>query len=1022
MRINRLTVQGFGPYKTEQHVDFDAFADDGIFLMGGKTGAGKSSILDAICFALYDDVPRYDGTKSRLRSDHSGPDDASLVTLEFTASDNRYRVERAPEYDKRKARGVGTTKQKAEATLYELQGSEWVGIEAGPRMVGPRIAELVGLNKDQFLQVILLAQNRFQQFLLAKSDARQEVLRSLFGTSRFQDYELTVVEARKSLDAEIGSRHITLTQLLEHAAATARAMGIGGTLDSATALDTLNGELKNDPEAELLAIPESRIPEQVLPWLEALNNACSARVQAAASLQEHADARFTLIDADHDELVVQRAGQLRRNNAEQRLQQLSTASEAIDRDRTALAASARAELVASTISAVERARAAAHTIDIGYESARAGFANEVGDAMEHATDATTPEKIERFIEQTTLEQGSLDDAVLREQQRPALQTQLKLLELAEHESEAALNDALTRAAELPQIITAGEAQLAEFKLAASTLASATAERDRLAVSLAHAREAASLTVRLSDARTHELSAGQASTAASGELDRLRAARLSGQAAELAASLREGEACAVCGSLEHPHPARASDDAVDQDQIEAAEATLAERRRLSDDAREAASALANQLAAATAAAAHRSVEDLTTLTVDADAAVSAAITAQNQAVTLAGQLETSRAEHSNAEAAVAAHREVLSAATTSRVAAATHLESDEKRLAAQRAEFDTVAARSEALAARLHVARTLVRALNASLAAHSAVGEADAALSDALTAQSFASADEASSALLDAQTRAGIEQRVRAHDDALAAATATLNEPELVGLPREDVSLEHSEAVLAAARDARDHALSTHAAVKGQADALHELIARADQLLAASAELIERHHVVARLAATLKGDEPNTRRMRLESFVLAAELEQIVAAANARLKQMSGGRYALEHDDSIAHRSTQSGLGLAILDSHTGVQRPTHSLSGGETFLASLALALGLSEVVTARTGGITLDTLFIDEGFGSLDADTLEIAMSTLDSLRTGGRTIGLISHVEAMKEQIHASLQVTVSDQGWSVISQGAS
>jgi exonuclease SbcC len=210
-------------------------------------------------------------------------------------------------------------------------------------------------------------------------------------------------------------------------------------------------------------------------------------------------------------------------------------------------------------------------------------------------------------------------------------------------------------------------------------------------------------------------------------------------------------------------------------------------------------------------------------------------------------------------------------------------------------------------------------------------------------------------------------------------------------------------------------------VRGQADALDELVGRAGRLLAASAELIERYEVVARLAATLKGDAPNERRMRLESFVLAAELEEIVAAANARLRQMSGGRYTLEHDDGIAHRGAQSGLGLAILDGHTGQQRATHSLSGGETFLASLALALGLAEVVTGRAGGITLDTLFIDEGFGSLDADTLEIAMATLDSLRTGGRTIGLISHVEAMKEQIHASLQVSVGEHGWSTITQAA-
>jgi len=154
-------------------------------------------------------------------------------------------------------------------------------------------------------------------------------------------------------------------------------------------------------------------------------------------------------------------------------------------------------------------------------------------------------------------------------------------------------------------------------------------------------------------------------------------------------------------------------------------------------------------------------------------------------------------------------------------------------------------------------------------------------------------------------------------------------------------------------------------------------------------------------------------MRLESFVLAAKLESIVAAANARLVTMSSNQYRLEYDDGRQHRNVETGLGLRVFDTHTGRSRSTRSLSGGETFLASLALALGLAETVTAEAGGIQLNTLFIDEGFGSLDGDTLEVAMATLDNLRTGGRTIGLISHVEAMKEAIPAKLEVTKEQDG---------
>jgi exonuclease SbcC len=224
---------------------------------------------------------------------------------------------------------------------------------------------------------------------------------------------------------------------------------------------------------------------------------------------------------------------------------------------------------------------------------------------------------------------------------------------------------------------------------------------------------------------------------------------------------------------------------------------------------------------------------------------------------------------------------------------------------------------------------------------------------------------------------------------------------------------------AAALHDRDLSRDAATALATRQRRLREIAARAEEHRALTGKRREEFEQLRQLASVVRGDEPNTRRMRLETYVLAAQLEEIVAAANTRLRTMSAGRYALEHDDALQYRNAKSGLGLAIRDEHTGRSRPTHSLSGGETFLASLALALGLAEVVTNQAGGITLDTLFIDEGFGSLDSDTLEIAMSTLDGLRTGGRTIGLISHVEAMKEQIPAKLRITVSPQGHSSIEE---
>jgi exonuclease SbcC len=235
-----------------------------------------------------------------------------------------------------------------------------------------------------------------------------------------------------------------------------------------------------------------------------------------------------------------------------------------------------------------------------------------------------------------------------------------------------------------------------------------------------------------------------------------------------------------------------------------------------------------------------------------------------------------------------------------------------------------------------------------------------------------------------------------------------------------VDTEPSALLLAAAQANRDTLLGSQSSLEERHSQLGMLVRDARTGFASSADLLMTRTQVRQLADVVHGDEPNTRRMRLETYVLAAQLEEIVAAANTRLRTMTAGRYSLEHDDTAEFRGAQSGLGLAILDSYTGRTRAPVSLSGGETFLASLALALGLADVVTSQAGGVSLDTLFVDEGFGSLDAETLETAMAALDTLRAGGRTIGLISHVESMKEQIPAKLGIRVTDQGHSIIEAG--
>jgi len=236
---------------------------------------------------------------------------------------------------------------------------------------------------------------------------------------------------------------------------------------------------------------------------------------------------------------------------------------------------------------------------------------------------------------------------------------------------------------------------------------------------------------------------------------------------------------------------------------------------------------------------------------------------------------------------------------------------------------------------------------------------------------------------------------------------------LAGAPDTPIDLDAAALAVAAAQQEFSNAVAAAARTAQAAQALADEVAQLEAEQAGIVGLLADHELVAQLSNAVAGR--NAKKMDLETFVLAGELEQIVIAANLRLDDMSAGRYRLRHTDAVARGA--SGLGLEVVDAYTGQARPPQSLSGGETFLASFALALGLAQVVTDRAGGIRLDTLFIDEGFGSLDADTLELAMRTLDELRRGGRTVGVISHVEAMKEQLPAQLHVAATPHGPSVV-----
>ena len=1044
MRLHTLELTGFGPFRETQRVDFDAFGDDGVFLISGRTGAGKSSILDGVSFALYGTVPRYDGGEKRLRSDHSALTDPTEVRLEFTIGDTRWRVTRSPEYDRPAKRGGGLTTEIARAVLEEQVDGVWVGRAAKPRDVGVALGEMLGLGAQQFQQVILLAQNKFSRFLLAPGDERQTLLRALFGTRRFEQYRDDLEQRRREAQKTLAGATTQTETLLDLAermveeqtrnaagggevpgAAVGRALGgaeVGAGDGGGRGADS-GAEADVDSGSDVGSGADSGayggsvdpgagdLSERRAALIVAVSRA-DYRIEQAAAVLANAEGAHRDALAEHGALVERDKQGRERAAVRTRLAELEARApeRAVERER--LERARAAEALRAPIDAVERADTQRRAAE---DAAAGALAEWTASGGEASID------IAARIDELTAELARWEDAGALERAQVPLLARRDAAAAAVADADVALAQLDAQLALIPAQARDLDDAIAEARAGAARQGDLRVRRDELAVQHAAAGEAAALAERSAAAEQEHHAASIAAAAAAGAVTELLQRRLAGHAGELAAALVDGEPCAVCGATAHPAPATGSAEPVTDEDLSAAEQERERAGASAVAAADAARALRDQLAAARARAGGNDLSSL----VDALASAESDLNAADAAVRDLEQLIAKRAELDELTAAAqrerAAHADQRGADREEHAAAAAEATRAETVIAAARGDHASVAARIEAGAAERVRAERLADS-RAALAERRRAEETARADCDArLAGSGFPTIDAARAALLPAAEVTDLEERLARDAADLTAARARLLDLE-ISATGDDVTAEalaDSAARLASADTARSAAIAALRGAELAADALRDLSEQVDEAAAQVEEIADRASAVTRLADTVAGRAPNMLKMDLETFVLAAELEEIVAAANVRLTEMSSGRYTLHHSDARAARGRASGLGIEVLDAHTGRLRSPQSLSGGETFLASLALALGLGEVVTSRAGGIRLDTLFVDEGFGSLDPETLELAMRTLDELRAGGRTVGVISHVEAMKEQLPAQLVVEATPQGPSIIRQ---
>jgi exonuclease SbcC len=545
---------------------------------------------------------------------------------------------------------------------------------------------------------------------------------------------------------------------------------------------------------------------------------------------------------------------------------------------------------------------------------------------------------------------------------------------------------------LPTQVVEARAALELSTVAEARLAEVTASAD--AARKLPAAEKALVTA--SDALRVAIDAHQK---AQGTLLDVRRQRLDGMAVELAGALTPGKPCLVCGSAAHPAPAQPMLNAVgaaDEEQAAAREQELSERRAAAESAR----ASAEHRVASLVEVIDGRPLDLLLRSFEETAALARLRTKRASALTaLERKLEQSATAHA------AASRDLVEV-TTQRTALEETVQTRAARLDEARGEFPDVLARRAHLQ---NLADALVEAANrrAAVAEHvTRLEEQRVATSELAAKAGFADVEEALSAARPDAVLASLQQRITALETKRAAAASVLEELAEVD-PSVDVDVSAVEErfrevreVAQAAASALSHAGAANQRVGELAGRLRALWAEFEPVEAAYAELDA-------LTDVINGQGQNHRRMTLRTYVLAARLEEVALAASMRLERMSQGRYRFVHSTAAGTHGKAGGLGLDVLDDYSGQQRPAKTLSGGESFLASLSLALGLADVVAAETGGALLDTLFVDEGFGTLDADTLDLVMNTLDELRAGGRVVGLVSHVEELRQRIPTRLRV---------------
>lgn len=1006
MRPIRLSIQAFGPFSGKEVIDFTKLGPSPLFLINGPTGAGKSSILDAICYALYGETTGSERTGDQMRCDYA---DAALLTeveFEFELAGKIYLVTRSPDQDVPKKRGEGTTKKTHAASLLELVEGEQKLVANKPTPVAKAMVDLIGLDVKQFRQVMVIPQGKFRELLVANSKEREQIFGQLFQTHIYTQIERALFDKAAGIRKEKDE--------------------FDNQIKGALNVVSVASEEELYQERDLLA-PQLKHCEQHYQSLQhELEESKKQRDLALELKQKFAQ------KAEIEKSVAQHQAQL--PAIELQRNKRADARKAATLDLPYNQLNSASKQLAQTNKAVEQKQLLVAQSKLRVEELEKSWQQAVKQGQ------VVPELSQQLyqLEETGKKYRTLDD-------------KQKALEIAKQVFAKAQSDEQLLDKQLKTLETEIQAKRAEYDKTVQAVSGLEAKRLTLANlyekmkvrknSDQLVQQQNELKQQLIKAEKNYADAQAATQKAKEDADKLEMIWHTNQAAELARSLNLGEACPVCGSCEHPNPASFTGDVVtradvksardEQQKLATAELEAMRAQQTATSQLEQLERELNQLLGRIEEQSIAALAELKTSALNLEKEIETLAAMQPQV--LASQLQELESRllqnKANLESSIGKANESKQALTV--------LETEVSSLfAGISAEFDNV----EQVRAKYTQVKQQIDSLQKAeqqaqqqlAEAQKQLSAAESSLNDALNQQqqwkqeyqsaekhweqvlaesSFISQEQYLAAKLSEPEISALEAEIRQYEDRGAALKA---QSEAISGELKDKQLpemEPLEQVVSSKQRDVEQAFQSYSQLRSRMDSIIQVQKKLKLLYEKNAELEKAYQVFGTLSDIATGR--TGAKVSLHRFVLGVLLDDVLIQASQRLQVMSKGRYQLKRKEERAKGNAGSGLELMVEDGYTGKWRDVATLSGGESFMAALSLALGLSDVVQSYSGGIRLDTLFIDEGFGSLDPESLDLAIQTLIDLQQGGRTIGIISHVTELKEQLSLRIDVESNRSG---------